>query len=97
MEENMSNELTISEYYNAENKRAADLSKDEHHYVCRLSTINNQGVKVPWGTRLVYNKNVRYAEDLCENFTEGYGIFKDLSDFHVTMAKEPKETPECQE
>jgi hypothetical protein len=33
-----------------------------------------------WATRLVYDHALGFAEDLCENFVEGYGEFKNLEE-----------------
>lgn len=88
MEKNMKEEI-ISVYYAADGKRKAMLNKDHIHllsdppqerYICRLYKVKENQELVLWGTRLVYEKSLRFAEDLCENFVEGYGEFKVLED-----------------
>jgi hypothetical protein len=92
MEENMREEI-ISQYYSNDKTRKAILAKDyitlpsdppQERYICRLYKVTEKQELILWGTRLV-NKNLRFAEDLCENFVEGYGEFKVLEDARRTI------------
>lgn len=63
-------ETLISTYYNNKHNRRASIFKDKYHYIVRLYE-NDALIK----TELLENKSERYAEDLAENFVEGYGAF----------------------
>ena len=67
----MKEQVNLSEYFNQENKRRATVSKDEYHYIVRCYEKEKLV-----HTELLEDKSERYAEDLAENFVEGYGAFK---------------------
>jgi len=67
----MNKEVNISTFYNEDHKRRAVISKDQYHYIVRC--YEREDLKL---TELLENKTLRYAEDLAENFVEGYGAFK---------------------
>jgi len=67
----MKEQVNISQFFNEENKRRATVSKDNYHYVVRC--YEREEIKF---VELLENKSIHYAEDLAENFVEGYGAFK---------------------
>jgi hypothetical protein len=88
MEKSMTEE-TVSQYYAQDKSRKAILSKDsimsltnppKARYICRLYKVSERQELTLWATRLVYDHALGFAEDLCENFVEGYGEFKNLEE-----------------
>ena len=71
MEESMKEEINISEFRNKENNRRATVSKDEYHFIVRCYHKNELMF-----TELLEDKSIHYAEDLAENYVDGYGVFK---------------------
>ena len=65
------NQIIYAEYHNEKHKRTAVVTKDKYHYVVKC--YEKSQLKY---TRLLENKSIRYAEDLAENYVEGYGEFK---------------------
>lgn len=78
----------VSQYYAKDKTRKAILARDnvqlphdkvEKRYIVRMYTIDESQNLSLWGTRLIYDHALRYAEDLCENFVDGYGEFRELN------------------
>ena len=70
-------EENIAEYWSGDYKRKATISTDKYHYIARLYVHTSKGGLVLKDTRLFNDKSLRYVEDLCENYVEKYGEFKD--------------------
>ena len=64
-------EIVITTFWNEEHKRKAILSVDKYHHIVRCYEEDNLKL-----TRLLVNTTLRCAEDLAENYVEGYGEFK---------------------
>ena len=65
------NETEIATFWNEEHKRKAVISVDEYHHIVRC--FEEETLEL---TRLLVNTTLRCAEDLAENYVEGYGEFE---------------------